>query len=152
MGVSGQHHSPAALYPGKGPPVTIGQGAGWAPDPAWTQRVEEKSSASVRDRTPVIQSVVSHHTDWATSALCWITYVRIYSDNLSKFIKISRKFMWLYAYIIFIRDLNNTSYQVIGSWTTNKRISTYLRVILHMTYANNTAHISIFPLQVFHNQ
>jgi hypothetical protein len=32
-GVSGQHHAPAALYPpGKGPPVPIGQEAGWAPE------------------------------------------------------------------------------------------------------------------------
>jgi hypothetical protein len=43
MGVSGQHHAPAALYPaGKGPPVRIVQEAGWAPEPVWTQRMEEK--------------------------------------------------------------------------------------------------------------
>ena len=33
-GVSGQHHGPAALYPGKDP-VPILQGAGWAPGPVW---------------------------------------------------------------------------------------------------------------------
>jgi hypothetical protein len=60
MGVSGQHHAPAALYPlGKGPPVPIVQEAGWTPEPVWTQKLEEKSSASVGDRTPVVQSVVS---------------------------------------------------------------------------------------------
>jgi hypothetical protein len=52
-----------ALPPGKGPPVPIGQEAGWAPELVWTQRLEENSSASVRDQTPVIQSVVSHCTD-----------------------------------------------------------------------------------------
>jgi hypothetical protein len=42
MGVSGQHHAPAALLPpGKGPPVPIGQEAEWAPKPVWTQRLEE---------------------------------------------------------------------------------------------------------------
>jgi hypothetical protein len=62
MGVSGQHHAPAALYPpGKGPPVPSGQEAGWAPEPVWTQRPEEKSSAFVGDRTPVVQSVVRHY-------------------------------------------------------------------------------------------
>jgi hypothetical protein len=62
-----QHHAPAALYPpGKGPPVPIGQEAVWAPEPVWTQRLEEKSSACVGDRTQVVQSVVSHYTDWAT--------------------------------------------------------------------------------------
>jgi hypothetical protein len=40
MGVSGQHHAPAALLPpGKGPPVPIVQEAGWAPEPVWTQRL-----------------------------------------------------------------------------------------------------------------
>jgi hypothetical protein len=41
MGVSGQHHAPAALYPGKEPPVPILQEAGWAPEPVWTQGLEE---------------------------------------------------------------------------------------------------------------
>jgi hypothetical protein len=41
-----------ALPPGKGPPVPIVQEDGWAPEPVWTQGIEEKSSASVRDRTP----------------------------------------------------------------------------------------------------
>jgi hypothetical protein len=62
MGVSGQHHAPAVLYPwGKDPPVPIGQVAGWAPEPVWIQGLEEKSSASVRDRTPVAQSIVRHY-------------------------------------------------------------------------------------------
>jgi hypothetical protein len=41
--------------PWKGPPVPIVQEAGWASDLVWTQRLEEKSFASARDRTPVIQ-------------------------------------------------------------------------------------------------
>jgi hypothetical protein len=52
-----------ALAPGKGPPVPIGQEAGWAPEPVWMQRLEEKSSPSVRDRSPVVQSVLSHCTE-----------------------------------------------------------------------------------------
>jgi hypothetical protein len=52
-----------ALPPEKGPPVPILQEAGWAPEPAWTQKLEEKSSVSVGDRTPVVQSVVRHYTD-----------------------------------------------------------------------------------------
>jgi hypothetical protein len=64
MGVSGQHHAPAALLPpGKGPPVPIIQEAGWAPGPVWTQRLEEKSFAPAGDRTglPVVQPVVRHY-------------------------------------------------------------------------------------------
>jgi hypothetical protein len=69
MGVSGQRHAPAALYPrGNGPPVPIRQEGGWAPEPVWTQRLEEKSSASVGYQTPVVQSVNSHYSDWATAA------------------------------------------------------------------------------------
>jgi hypothetical protein len=56
-----------ALPPGKGPPVPIVQEAGWAPEPVWTQRLKEKSSASVGagDWTSVVQSVVRRYTDWA---------------------------------------------------------------------------------------
>jgi hypothetical protein len=55
-----------ALPPRKGPPVPIGQEAGWAPEPVWTQKLEEKSSClclgSNFDR-PVVQSVARHYTD-----------------------------------------------------------------------------------------
>jgi hypothetical protein len=52
-----------ALPPGKEPPVPTVQEAGWAPEPVWTQRIEEKSCASVGDRTPAVQAVVRHCTD-----------------------------------------------------------------------------------------
>jgi hypothetical protein len=59
MGVSGQHHVPAALYPqGKDPRYE----AGWTPEPVWTQGIEEKSSAPVGDRTSIVQPVVRHYT------------------------------------------------------------------------------------------
>jgi hypothetical protein len=45
-----------ALAPGKGPPVPIVQEAGWAPQPVWTQRTEEKSFASAEDRTSIARS------------------------------------------------------------------------------------------------
>jgi hypothetical protein len=45
-----------ALPPGKGPPVPIVQEAGWAPEPVWTQRLEEKSFVSTGDRTPIDRS------------------------------------------------------------------------------------------------
>jgi hypothetical protein len=51
------------LPPGKGSPVPIVQEAGWAEEPVWTQRLEEKFSALVGDRTPLVQSVVRHYTD-----------------------------------------------------------------------------------------
>jgi hypothetical protein len=57
----------SASHPGSAlPPVPIAQEAGWAPEPVWTQTLEDKSSASVGDRTPVVQSVVRHYTDRAT--------------------------------------------------------------------------------------
>jgi hypothetical protein len=66
MGVSGQRHAPAALLPpGKGPPVPIVREAGWAPEPVWTQRLEEKILFPCRgsnlDRL-VVQPVVRHYT------------------------------------------------------------------------------------------
>jgi hypothetical protein len=57
------------LAPGKGPPVPIVQEAGWAPEPVWTQRLEEKAFRLCQgwnlDRL-VVQSVTRHYTDWAT--------------------------------------------------------------------------------------
>jgi hypothetical protein len=53
----------SALPPGKEPPVPTVQEAGWDPEPVWTQRLGEKSSASVGDRTSATQSVVRHCTD-----------------------------------------------------------------------------------------
>jgi hypothetical protein len=47
-------------------PVPIVQEAGWAPEPVWTQRLEEKSSCLCRGsklERPVVQSVVRHYTD-----------------------------------------------------------------------------------------
>jgi hypothetical protein len=46
--------------PGKRSPVPIVQEAGWASEPVWTQRLEEKSFASAWDRTMSVQSVVRH--------------------------------------------------------------------------------------------
>jgi hypothetical protein len=45
-----------ALPLGKGPPVSIGQESGWAPEPVWTQRTEEISFAPAGDLTPIARS------------------------------------------------------------------------------------------------
>jgi hypothetical protein len=37
-----------------GPPIPIGQEAGWAPEPVWTQMLEEKFFAPAEDGTPVV--------------------------------------------------------------------------------------------------
>jgi hypothetical protein len=61
--------SSRALAPEKGTLVPIVQEAGWAPEPVWTQRLEEKSfrlcQGSNLDR-PVVQPVARYYTDWAT--------------------------------------------------------------------------------------
>jgi hypothetical protein len=80
MGVSGQNHAPVALYPRGKDPLPIGQEAGWVPEPVWTQRLEEKSSASVGDRIPVVQSVVRHYTDWGTLILGKFTKICPHSN------------------------------------------------------------------------
>jgi hypothetical protein len=45
-----------ALLPGKGPPVPTVQEGGWAPEPVWTQRLEEKSFTSAKDQTSIARS------------------------------------------------------------------------------------------------
>jgi hypothetical protein len=77
MGVNGQHHDPGTLNPGKGPPEPIEQEAGWTPGLVWMQRLEEKSSASVEDRTPVAQSKGRYYTAWATAAP-WYIYIGLF--------------------------------------------------------------------------
>jgi hypothetical protein len=42
-------HPGRTLPPEKGTPVPIGQEAGWAPEPVWIQRPEEKSFAPAGD-------------------------------------------------------------------------------------------------------
>jgi hypothetical protein len=59
MDLSGKRHAPAELYPQETTSLPIGYEGGWDSEPAWTQRLEEKSFDSVGDRTPVVQSVVS---------------------------------------------------------------------------------------------
>jgi hypothetical protein len=87
--VSGQHHAPAAFYSrGNSPPMLITWEAWWAPEPVWTQRLDEKSSASVGDRNPGVQSIVRHYTDWATRLFYWHRPTHIFcigEDN---------KFLW----------------------------------------------------------
>jgi hypothetical protein len=75
-----------ALPPRKEPPVPIVQEAGRAPEPVWTQRLEEKSSASVGDRTPAVQSVVK--------TLYWLGYP---APSLYIYI-----YICIYIYIIII--------------------------------------------------
>jgi hypothetical protein len=55
-----------SLLPRKWPPLPIVQEAGWAPEPVWTQRLKEKPSASVGDRTPrlLITEVVGSFSDY----------------------------------------------------------------------------------------
>jgi hypothetical protein len=46
-----------ALPPGKELPMLIVQEAGWAPEPVWTQRLEEKKLfVSAGDRTSIVRS------------------------------------------------------------------------------------------------
>ena len=52
MEVSGQHHVPAALSPGKNS-VPIDYEAGWAPEPVWTFGIVKKPLAPAEIRTPV---------------------------------------------------------------------------------------------------
>jgi hypothetical protein len=46
--------------------VPMGWESGWASELFWTQGLERKFFTSSGDRTPIVQSVVRHYTDWAT--------------------------------------------------------------------------------------
>jgi hypothetical protein len=79
------------------PRFTLGEKAtsthcigGWVgPEPVWMQRLEEKSSTSAGDRTPAVQSIVRHYTDWATwltpeSGTAIISTVLLHDEHLSQ--------------------------------------------------------------------
>jgi hypothetical protein len=69
MGVSGQCHALAALYPwGKDLWYLMDRRLGGPQSLSGHTRVEEKYFASAQDQTPIIQSVVRHYTDWAIPA------------------------------------------------------------------------------------
>jgi hypothetical protein len=83
-----------ALALGKRPTVPIVQEAGWAPEPVWIQRLEEKSFRLCRgsnlDRL-VVQPVARHYTDWATrltmkarmsESITWTQSFQIYAARL----------------------------------------------------------------------
>jgi hypothetical protein len=59
-----------ALAPGKGPSVPRVQEVVWAPEPVWTQRLEEKSFAPAGDRTSIARS--SRH--YSNQILHWLSY------------------------------------------------------------------------------
>jgi hypothetical protein len=72
MRVSGQHHALSTFTPGeRTPPVPNGQEAGWALQPVWTQRLEEKYFCicwGLNLDCLVVQSIARRYTDWATLA------------------------------------------------------------------------------------
>jgi hypothetical protein len=62
MKVSGQLHAPAALLPGKEPPIPMGEEAVWAPEPI-LMLLRRKNLALTGNRTPIVQHVVPVHTN-----------------------------------------------------------------------------------------
>jgi hypothetical protein len=63
MEVCGQLLAPAALPPGKEPPVPIRYEAGWAAQPVLTLWRKDKSLAKAGNRTPAVQPAASRYTD-----------------------------------------------------------------------------------------
>jgi hypothetical protein len=60
MGVSGQRHAPAALYPRKRKTQPIGLESEWASELVG-HRLDEKFLACSGDQTPAVQSVLRHY-------------------------------------------------------------------------------------------
>jgi hypothetical protein len=105
MGVSGQRHAPAALYPRE---MTLGTHCtgGWVGLRAiWTQRLEEKSFLLCRGSNverPVVQPVARHYTDWASRhpptvlPLCIVQKIpAVPADQTFDFNALPRSSLWL---------------------------------------------------------
>jgi hypothetical protein len=63
MEVNGQLHALVALPPGKEPPVSIGQEAGWVPEPVSTLWSRDKTHAPAGNRTLSVQLVSLRYID-----------------------------------------------------------------------------------------
>ena len=67
MGVDGQRHVPAALFPGKKDRVAFVQEAGWAPGPVWTGSENVASTGfnpwTIRSVASRCYTVTSNATD-----------------------------------------------------------------------------------------
>jgi hypothetical protein len=77
MGVSGQRHAPAALYPReKDPRYPLVRRLG-GPQSRSGHGLEEKSSAcrGLNLDSPIIQLIVRHYTAWATVAPYFNNYI-----------------------------------------------------------------------------
>jgi hypothetical protein len=77
-------HPARALAPGKGPPVPIVQEAGWAPEPVWTQRLEEKFHVGTREhkRRPSVEILCV--CVCVCVCVCIYIYIYIYSLYICK--------------------------------------------------------------------
>jgi hypothetical protein len=75
-----------ALPPGKGPPVPIVQEAGWAPEPVWTQRLEEKSSCLCRGSNPScpVRRQTIYWLSYRGGFVDWLKKTKLNLDMLSE--------------------------------------------------------------------
>jgi hypothetical protein len=69
MEVNSELHAPAALYPGKLSPVTIGLEAGWAPDSVWTLWRREKSCRTGPSSRRYIDWAIAVHISYLDSTV-----------------------------------------------------------------------------------
>jgi hypothetical protein len=70
-----------ALAPGKVPPVPTVQEAGWASEPVWAQRPEEKSFRPCRGSNldhPDAQPVARYYADWATRLTATVGFTSLF--------------------------------------------------------------------------
>jgi hypothetical protein len=88
-----------ALLPGKGPPVPIFQEAGWAPEPVWTQGLEEKILCLCRGSNPgrPVRSQI----------LYWLSYPGSYAWALGTEWQIGR---------IFCENVETTTLLMLPLW------------------------------------
>jgi hypothetical protein len=94
-----------ALPPGKEPPVPIVQEAGWAPEPVWTQRLQEKSFAPDGDRTPIARSF-SQQSDTILPELTRLLYIYCTESYFANIGSIVTPYFYSYAHYIYIYIYN----------------------------------------------
>jgi hypothetical protein len=97
MEVSGQLHAPAALLPGKMPPVPIEWEVGWIPEPVWSTWSRENSwpYRESNSNPSVVQAVASRCTDYAIPAPKFIRHTDQYHWKTEMLVNVRWKLLIL---------------------------------------------------------
>jgi hypothetical protein len=134
-------HAGHALALGKRPLVPTVQETGWAPEPVWIQRLEEKSFASARDRTSITWSSTHSQTlHWlsylASNKLLGVNSIQKTLHALKqttvkryKSVKTMKNFIWISGTNIFLKNMQLENKVVLYPWRIYNQLNRWCKLV-----------------------